>query len=57
MEQVLIRVPYTIWKNEFAIGILPLALSNRRNKVVGNRNTTDMPMLGVPFQVWLVHDV
>src|SRR5579872_620649 len=56
-KQVLIRVPCTIWENEFVVGILLLALGNRCDKVLRNRNTPDMPMLGVPLEVRFVHDV
>ena len=56
-KQVLIRVPCTIWENEFAAGILPLALGNRCDKVLRNQDATEMPMLGMPLEVWLVHDV
>ena len=56
-KQVLILVPCTIWGNEFATGILPLAFDSRCDKVLRNRDTPDMPMLEVPLEVRLVHDV
>jgi hypothetical protein len=56
-KQVLISVPSAVRKNKLATGVLPLALGNRCDKVVRNRNATNMPMLGVLVQVRLVHDV
>jgi hypothetical protein len=56
-KQVLIRVPITIRKNELATGILPLALGNRCDKVLRDRDATNMPMLWVPVEVRLVHDI
>ena len=51
------RIPCAIRKDQLGFGILTLALRNRCNKILRNRYATDMPMLGMPLEVWLVHDI
>ena len=56
-KQVLVWLPHSIRKNQLAAGIFLLACGNRCNEVVGDWDAANVPLLRMPFKIWLVHDI
>src|SRR6202044_3085884 len=56
-KQVLIRVPSSIWENQLATRIFPLAFGYCGYKVCGNWNATDVPVFRMPIEMRFGHDV
>lgn len=52
-KQMLVRVPRVIRKNQLAAGILPLALDNCCDKVLGNWDARICQCLGCQFRCGL----